>query len=151
MSDPDLFLYNLNIEGLHDDVEQSLREAVRCFRHELYLACLAMLSRASEGAWIELGLKLAEAIPSDMQKPAEKDQKDTSGPLCRHWKEDPGRRFVFTSELTCFDHIYKESRVKAQDLRNAVVWADAVRESRKYNGPHKLDRGLRLRSLPWRV
>src|SRR5258708_1065385 len=51
LSDGDLYLHELGIPDLHPDVEQSLHEAVRCFRHELYLPTLAMLARAAEGAW----------------------------------------------------------------------------------------------------
>jgi len=72
LSDPDLFLHELNIPNLHADVEEALREAVRCFLHELYLACLSMLGRASEGAWIELGLKVANAVERTSSKDAEK-------------------------------------------------------------------------------
>ena len=63
LTDPDLYLKELNLPGLAPAVETALREAVRCIRHELYLACLAMLGRASEAAWIETGLALASAVP----------------------------------------------------------------------------------------
>jgi hypothetical protein len=41
--------------ALHVDVDAAVRESVRCFRHQLYTASLAMLGKASEGAWLELG------------------------------------------------------------------------------------------------
>jgi hypothetical protein len=58
LSNSDLFLKNLDIAGLQADIQESLRQAVDCFRHELYLPCVAMLGMASEGAWIELGRTL---------------------------------------------------------------------------------------------
>jgi len=64
LTDPDLYLKELNLPGLVSAVEMALCEAVRCIRHELYLACLAMLGRASEAAWIETGLALASAVPA---------------------------------------------------------------------------------------
>jgi len=64
LSDPDLFLHTLEIKNIHAEVKESLEEAVRCFRNELYIACLAMLGKASEGAWIELGIKLADTAQS---------------------------------------------------------------------------------------
>ena len=54
----------MEIKNIHAEVKESLEEAVRCFRNELYIACLAMLGKASEGAWIELGIKLADTAQS---------------------------------------------------------------------------------------
>ena len=39
------------------------------------------------------------------------------------------------------------ARQVVSDLRAGMSDRDLME---KYNGPHKLDRGLRLRSLPWR-
>lgn len=129
LSDPDLFLHTLEIKNIHTEVKESLEEAVRCFRHELYIACLAMLGKASEGAWIELGLKLADAVPSNATVNARK---------IRDTLEDPyvgiGKKIMETLRLyemkDIYSEVYKKSGVKIQDLRNAVIWADCVRESR---------------------
>jgi hypothetical protein len=129
LSDPDLFLHSLDIKNIHAEVKESLEEAVRCFRHELYIACLAMLGKASEGAWIELGLKLADAVPSNTAVNARK---------IRDTLEDPyvgiGKKIMETLRLyemkDIYSEVYKKSGVKIQDLRNAVIWADCVRESR---------------------
>jgi hypothetical protein len=129
LSDPDLFLHSLNIPNIHQEVEESLREAVRCFRQEIYLGCLAMLGKASEGAWVELGLKLAKAVPSGAPVDGEKTKTRL---------EDPnvgiGKKIMDTLRLyertDVFGAVHKTSGVTIQDLRNAVVWADAVRESR---------------------
>lgn len=129
LSNPDLFLHTLDIPGLHNEVENSLREAVSCFRHELYLACLAMLGRASEGAWIELGLKLVNAIPPESHEKAQniKDKLEDSFVSI-------GKKIMEILKLyeckDIFADIYKKSDVKVQDLRNAVVWSDSIRESR---------------------
>ncbi len=129
LSDPDLFLHTMQIPNIHREVEESLREAVRCFRHELYLGCLAMLGKASEGAWVELGLRLAKSVPPGSSVDGEK----TKAKL-----EDPnvgiGKKIVETLRLyeraDVFGAIHKTSGVTIQDLRNAVIWADGVRESR---------------------
>ena len=129
LSDPDLFLHTLDIPDIHREVEESLREAVRCFRYELYLACLAMIGKASEGAWIELGLELTNAVPPGA--PIKPDK-------VREKLEDPfvgvGKKIAETLKLyersDILAHIHSKSGVKVQDLRNAVIWADAVRESR---------------------
>ena len=63
LSDPDLYMHELNVDGMGKDIEASLRESVLCFKNELFLGCLALLGRASEGAWIELGLSLSNSIP----------------------------------------------------------------------------------------
>jgi len=129
LSDHDLFLHALEIPTIDREVEESLREAVCCFKHELFLSCLTMLGRASEGAWIELGLKLCSITPSTATINAKK---------IREKLEDPfvgiGKKIQETAQLyqrtDIFENIHKSSGVKPQDLNNAIVWADAVRESR---------------------
>jgi len=61
LSNSDLYIKELDIPSLHSEIEQALRDAVDCFRNELYLPCLAMLGLASEGAWIELGKALLDS------------------------------------------------------------------------------------------
>ena len=129
LTDPDLFLHSLEISNIDKEVEESLLESVRCFKHELFLACLAMLGRASEGAWIELGLKLCATTPSSAAIAINK---------IRERLEDPfvgiGKKIIETKQLyqraDIFDNLHKACGVKPQDLNNVAVWADAVRESR---------------------
>jgi hypothetical protein len=126
LSDPDLFLHVLDIPNLHKNVETALREAVHCFHHELYLACLAMLGRSSEGAWIELGLKL---IQYDESKKAEKLRDGIESPFVGIAKKIQEVVKLY-NDKDSFDAVYRESGIRGQDLTNSVVWADAVRESR---------------------
>lgn len=126
LSDPDLFLHELDIQNLHKGVEKALREAVHCFHHELYLACLAMLGRSSEGAWIELGLKL---IQDNESKKAEKFRKEIESPFVGIAKKIQEVVNLYDDKES-FGAVYRESGIRGQDLRNSVVWADAVRESR---------------------
>jgi hypothetical protein len=126
LDEPDLFLHNLDIQGLHEDVEESLREAVRCFRHELYLASLTMLGRASEGAWMELGLKLAGGQESKKAKNLRNFIESSHNAIAKKIS----KIVEFYGDKDSFEQIYDESKVKAQDLANAQVWSDAVRESR---------------------
>lgn len=129
LTDPDLYLKELNLPGLLPAVEMALREAVRCIRHELYMACLAMLGRASEAAWIETGLALAAAVPAGSSVNGTKIGDELQDPFI-----GIGRKIKTTLDLYAhqdvFSTIAKPSGVKLQDLRNCVVWADCVRESR---------------------
>jgi len=129
LTDPDLFLHSLEIPDIDKEVEDSLRESVRCFKHELFLACLTMLGRASEGAWIELGLRLCAITPPTAHIKANKIKEKLEDPFV-----GVGKKILETVKLyqrrDIFDNIHKMSGVKPQDLNNAMVWADAVRESR---------------------
>jgi hypothetical protein len=129
LSDPDLFLHSLEIPNIDKQVEESLRESVRCFKHELFLACLAMLGRASEGAWIELGLTLCAIAPSTAPINAKKIKEKLEDPFV-----GIGKKILETAQLyqrtDIFDDLHKACGVKPQDLNNVMVWADAVRESR---------------------
>jgi len=129
LTDPDLFLHSLEIPNIDKKVEESLRESVRCFKHELFLACLAMLGRASEGAWIELGLALCAVAPSTAPINVKKVKERLEDPFV-----GIGKKILETAQLyqraDIFNSLHKACGVKPQDLNNVIVWADAVRESR---------------------
>jgi hypothetical protein len=129
LTDPDLFLHSLEIANLDKEVEESLRESVRCFKHELFLACLTMLGRASEGAWIELGLALCAEAPTTASINIKKIKEKLEDPFV-----GIGKKINETAQLyqrsDVFDKLHNECGVKPQDLNNVIVWADAVRESR---------------------
>lgn len=129
LTDPDLYLKELNLPGLVPEIETALREAVRCIRHELYLACLAMLGRASEAAWIETGLALASAVPTGSPIDGIKMGDQLQDPFLGIGKKIKIALEMY-SRQDIFGDISKVSGVKLQDLRNCVVWADCVRESR---------------------
>lgn len=129
LTDPDLYLKELNLPGLLPAIEMALREAVRCIRHELYLACLAMLGRASEAAWIETGLALASAVPAGSPIDGIKMSDQLQDPFLGIGKKIKIALDMY-SRQDIFGDISRASGVKLQDLRNCVVWADCVRESR---------------------
>lgn len=72
ISMPDIFLKQLSIPNPNSEVQDALYDAVRCLRAELYTPCLAMLMKATEGAWTELGLSLIGFLPQDQQKKHER-------------------------------------------------------------------------------
>jgi hypothetical protein len=130
LAEPDLYLHSLGVAGMHSEVAQSFREAVKCFRAELFTASLAMLGKkASEGAWLELGASLLQLVPpTDEQKYSKQ----------RNALEDPmvGPLRKVEAVLAVYDHqelfgpITKASGVRLQELRTVAVWSDAVRDSR---------------------
>jgi len=129
LTDPDLYLKELNLPDCSSEIEVALREAVRCIRHELYLACLGMLGRASEAAWIETGLALAAAAPDSFSTRAEKVTEQLQNPFF-----GIGKKIQLVVEMysrqDVFADLSKASGIGLQDLKNSVVWADCVRESR---------------------
>lgn len=129
LAEPDLYLHSLGVGGMHTEVAQSFREAVKCFRAELFTASLAMLGKASEGAWLELGASLLRHVPAAEEQKYSKQ---------RNVLEDPmmGPLRKVDAVLTIYDHqelfgsITKASGVRLQELRTVAVWSDAVRDSR---------------------
>lgn len=129
LTDPDLYLATLAIPGLHTDVERALRESIHCFRHELYTAALAMLGKASEGAWLDLAAGLlAFATPMAGAKYA-KQRTTLDDPM-----QGPQRKIE--AVLTIFGHqedfgaLASKADVRLPDLRAAATWSDTVRDSR---------------------
>jgi hypothetical protein len=129
LTDPDLYLNELDLPDLDSAIETALRQAVQCFRHDLFLACLAMLGRASEAAWIEAGRALAGAAPTGSAVNATKVRDQLEDPFVGIGKKIKAVVDLY-SKQDVFGDIAKACGVKPQDLRNCVVWADCVRESR---------------------
>ena len=125
----DLFVHDLDIPDLHPLVEESLHEAVRCFRMELYTPCLVMLARALQGAWTELGLALASATRRRHPEPAAAlAERLASGEaplrelllMVRDYYDDPA---------LCAE-VRRVSEVREDAIRQAWVWSEQVRDPR---------------------
>src|SRR5262249_54271431 len=110
LASPDLYLAELNIAELHEDVRASLEEAAQCFRHELYLSSVVMIGKAAEDAWTQLGQALAGMLPRAVK---------LSDPLLHI-----GRRINDTQKLLESaegKELLKEAEVHAEELRGAVI------------------------------
>ena len=132
ITDPDVYLHELSLPNLPPQIESALREAVKCFRHDLYLSCLTMLVRASEGAWIELGLSLARAAPGlgyDDQTKLDQITEKLESPFVGIAQKIRIVLQQYEDQAT-FSSLAKESGVKLQEIRDCANWTDCVRESR---------------------
>lgn len=128
LSDADLYLQTLNIPNMHREVQDALREAVNCFRSELYTAAVAMLGKGSEGSWIELGAALLAA--ADAHAPALTKQREIlDDPTAGTMKKIEAVMHMF-DRRDIFGEIKEASGIRSQELRLAAVWSDTVRESR---------------------
>ncbi|HMV06514.1 MAG TPA: hypothetical protein PKA30_13310 [Accumulibacter sp.] len=129
LSEPDLYMHSLGVANMHPDVASSFHEAVKCFRTELFTAALAMLGKASEGAWLELGASLLRIVPSSDEAKYSKQRGILEDPMM-----GPLRKVE--AVLTVYDHqelfgpLAKACGVRLQDLRTVAIWSDAVRDSR---------------------
>ena len=129
LTEPDLYLHAMGVQSMHADVASAFAESVRCFRHELFTASLALLGKASEGAWLELGASLIALVPADQESKYSKQRSTLEDPMMGAYRK-------IEAVLTMYDHqelfgpVSKSSGVKLQELRLVAVWSDAVRDSR---------------------
>jgi hypothetical protein len=130
LSHPDLYLNELAIPRLHPEIEDSIREAVRCFRAELYTACVVMLGKASEGTWIELGVALVNTMPESESGKLEKFREDLIGHNAGFAKKLRDVLKLYETRQDVFKTIGQRSGVTLDDLRVAMIWADTLRDSR---------------------
>jgi hypothetical protein len=129
LADHDLFLHELSVSGMHSIVEESLREAVRCLRFDLFTAAAAMLGKASEGAWLDLAGSLLSAIaPADQAKVLNQRRNLESPVIGISKKIDEVIALYQRQDL--YKNVSQTSGVALQDLRTAAVWSDTVRDSR---------------------
>ncbi len=126
---PDLYLRNLNIPNLHTDIELALREAVRCFRHELFTASATMLGKASEGAWLELGFALVHVLPEGDTGYIKRQKDELENPTVGIGKKIETVITLYERQ-DLYSPIAEKSGVSVQELRTAANWSDTVRDSR---------------------
>ena len=81
LSEPDLYMHSLGVVNMHTEVANAFQEAVKCFRAELFTAALAMLGKASEGAWLELGASLLRIVPSSEEAKYSKQRGALEDPM----------------------------------------------------------------------
>jgi hypothetical protein len=126
--EPDLYLNTLSIPNMHVDIQSALREAVLCFRAELYLATVAMLGKASEGSWIEVGGALLNAASKHSSTFA-KQRTVLDDPMT-----GPARKVEAVSKMyerqDIFSPIAESSGVRPRDLPSIALWSETVRDSR---------------------
>jgi len=128
----DLYIQDLGIAGLHAEVETALRQAVACFRNDLYLPCLAMLAKASEGAWTELGLSLLKCNREHPNLKTERRLTVHDALLSPDSSVVKKIRLVLElyEKQDVFVEIKERSQAGIQILREVSIWSNVVRDSR---------------------
>lgn len=126
-TDGDLYLQQLGLVDLHPGIEEALREAVQCFRYDLFTGTVAMLGAACEGIWFEVGRALVRAYPDSSKSQKIDRALDTSsrgiGYLVKQIIEMCENRDETGDML-------KQAGVTLAELRFAALWWDTVREAR---------------------
>lgn len=128
LSDPHLYVHGFGLVNIHPQIESSLRDAVRCFRAELYTPAIAMLGRASEGAWLEVGKSLLRVVPEQDSKQFSKKREALEDPTLGPMKKAEAVQQMY--EHTLFGHLVKGSGVRVPEMRQVAQWSDSVRDSR---------------------
>lgn len=129
LSNHDLYLAQLNVNSFHPDVERSLREAVECFRYELYTASLAMLGKAVEGSWLDLGESLIDSLPSKFVSSVRNIKDRLENPHVGIGKKIEDVILLYERQ-DIFGQVSNQSGVSLNELRMAAAWSNIVRESR---------------------
>lgn len=62
----EIYINKFEINNMSRIAKESLLDAIKCFRHELFVPCVVMLGKASESAWIELSRKLISWSGTDI-------------------------------------------------------------------------------------
>ena len=125
LTDGDLYLVGLDLPDLDSKVAESLREAVTCFRHDLFTPSQVMLGRATEGCWTLLGEALVAAAPSETAAKAV-GRELTKG---LHFAQLPDRVCSLYTN-TVYSGVVAASGVTHADLRGIRIWTEALREAR---------------------
>ena len=129
LSEPDLYLNTFGIPNMHAEVAAAFREAVKCFRYELFTAAVTMLGKALEGAWLELGSSLLAAVPAGQAPKFGKQRAVLEDPMIGTFRKIEGVLAIYDHQ-DVFKPIALASGIRLQELRSVAVWSDAIRDSR---------------------
>lgn len=129
LTDADLFLNMAGIQNMHVEVAAAFREAVKCFRHELFTAALAMLGKASEGAWLDLGASLLSFVPDNQQAIFNKQRAALEDPMLGTYRKIEAILTMFDRQ-DIFASLSTGSGTRPKELQSIAVWSDSVRDSR---------------------
>jgi hypothetical protein len=129
LADADLYLQRLSLPSLHADVQDALQDAVQCFRAELFTPAIVMLGKASEGAWIELGVALSRfAGPTDAKLVRWADT--LVGPDIGFAKKLREIVTFYETRQQLFKPLGQQIGVTIDDMRIAMLWSDTLRDAR---------------------
>ena len=130
LTNPSLYLGTLAISNMHGDISEALRECVNCFRHSLFTAAVAMLGKATEGSWLELGEELI--LMSDRKGFSSKFQKAQAQLEAVNVGIMKKIEIIVDMyrDSILFSSVYTLAAVKPSELASIGTWTDTVRESR---------------------
>jgi hypothetical protein len=127
ISDPDIYILDLGIDNAHNEVNDALRDSIKCFKNDLYHPSIIMLCKAVEGAWIELGISLTESV-RDRKQDAEHFIERLIGQESIAWKVNEIVKLYERQDW--FKQIKKDSRIDLNLIREGQNWTDLLRDAR---------------------
>lgn len=124
--DAQIYMKEANMLHAHKEVKEAIDDAIKCFTNELYRPAIMMLGKAVEGAWIELGLSLAQHLPQEIQ---DRYMQRFTG------TEDIGIKVLKVIEMYSthkqeFLEIRKQSNASVDALKMIQTFSDLIRNSR---------------------
>lgn len=128
-ADPDLYLSRIAIPNWQPEIGKAVRDSVLCFRNDLFTPCLVMLGKASEGAWIELGVTLAAFVGLSDSK-VQRFVDELNGPETGFAKKMRSIMTFVESRSVVLGDILRAVGVTLHDLRMAMLWSDSLRDVR---------------------
>jgi hypothetical protein len=130
LSDPDLYLgLALGISSMHAEISDALREAVKCFRADLFTAAGAMLGKASEGAWLELGDSLLAAAPAHQDTTFKNQKAILENPRDGTAKKIEAVLTIY-SKQDVFAALQDKTGISPKELKDAALWSETLRDAR---------------------
>lgn len=130
--DADLYITELKIDNAHVEVIEALRDTIDCFKNELYRPSLTMLGKVVEGAWIEVGISLANLA---IKQNFDIDKNETlieylQGPDGFNRKVEKIVNLYSSHHKDWFTDLRKNSGIQISHLVEIRIWTDVVREAR---------------------
>jgi hypothetical protein len=120
LAERDLYLSTISVQNMHRDISDAFREAVKCFRYELFTSAITMLGKASEGAWLELGGSLITAVPQDQEHKFRKQKARLEDPMEGTFNKIKAVITVYEQQ-DVFEAIARASGIRLEELGTGAV------------------------------
>jgi len=127
LSNTDVFMSKMETGALAEHINSDLRECIACFRSELYLACITMLGRSVEGAWMNLGTAIASKTTAQTTNDALSKSMSNANQSISKKMKTVLNAYTVKDE---YKDLWENAKVYPRDLEDVFNWSDTVRDAR---------------------
>lgn len=128
LTNPSLLVLLSKIHGADTEVVDAVQDSITCFRRNLFRATVVLLGKAMEGAWIELGVALANSVPGGTSFNKTKFLEQMADDSSTIKKANEILRLYKNKEY--IGNVMDKFGIPVSEIENILVWSEVLRDAR---------------------